>query len=227
MNNAATSDIDHADAGFTLVEMLVALTLFSILVIALFDNVSVGLKAFQSGSTRADHAESALVAQSLVRRLISDSYPLFLQDDQNKGHVDFEGNEESVSFLGDAPLAVGRGGRYRFHMFLDRRVDRTDLVLTSLPELYNRYDSPASVKTLLVGDVAAMSLSYFGATNAERDAKWRNRWVRERELPKLVRIRLGFHPGDTRLWPELVVEPRISADVNCTYDPVSKRCRGR
>jgi general secretion pathway protein J len=227
IGNTAACDIDYADAGFTLVEMLVALTLFSVLAIALFDNVSGGLKVFQIGSTRADHTERSLVAQNLLRRMIRDTYPLFLQNDKNYAHVDFVGTKESITFLGNAPLVIGRGGRYRFNLFLDRHGGQTDLVLTSVPELEARDDKKVLVKTLLIDDIAGLSLSYFGATTAGRNARWRDQWVEESELPKLVRIRLEFRSGDTRSWPELVISPRISADVNCAYDPVTRRCRGR
>jgi general secretion pathway protein J len=227
ISDTATCDADHGDAGFTLVEMLVALALFSILAIALFDSVSAGLKEFQIVSRRADRADHGLVAQNILRRMIRDAYPFFLQDDQSRPHVDFEGAKEFISFLGDAPLVIGRSGRYRFNLSLDHHGGQTDLILTSMLELNKRSDKQTSVKTVLIDDIAGANMSYFGVAAVGQSAQWHDRWVQQSELPKLIRIRLSFRSGDTRSWPELVVAPRVYADVNCTYDPVTRRCRGR
>jgi general secretion pathway protein J len=225
--NAPTVEADRSDAGFTLVEMLVSLALLSVLTTLLFGNVSVGLKVFQSGSAHADHAEHGMITQSLLRRMIRDAYPFFLSDGQGHSHVDFEGARESIGFLGNAPNVIGGGGRHRFNLFVDRHRNKSDLVLTSTPELGNHYSELALVKTLAIGDVDWIQFSYFGAATAGQTAQWHDKWTQQNELPKLVRIRVAFRADDARSWPDLIIAPRISADASCTYDPVTTRCRGR
>jgi general secretion pathway protein J len=46
-------------------------------------------------------------------------------------------------------------------------------------------------------------------------------------MPQLLRIQVRFTEGDSRTWPDLVIAPRITADVGCVYDQLTQQCRGR
>lgn len=220
-------ETDRSDSGFTLVEMLVSMALLSVLATVLFGNVSVGIKAFQSGSAHAVDAEQCMIAQNLLRQMIRDAYPLFLSNSRNRPHVDFTGARESMSFLGNTPMVIADGGRHRFNLFINRHHDKNDLVLTSAAELTNHTSDPMPVKTVVIGDIDQVRFSYFGIARAGQAAQWHDEWTQQNELPKLVRIRVTFRKNDARSWPDLIIAPRISVDVSCTYDPVTARCRGR
>ena len=84
-----------------------------------------------------------------------------------------------------------------------------------------------TTRTPLVSDIDGAEFSYFGEAAAGRGAQWQDSWTQRGDMPGLVRIRVAFRSGDTRLWPELLIAPHIAADVSCTYDPITKRCRGR
>jgi general secretion pathway protein J len=216
-----------SEAGFTLVELLVALALFSLLVTVLFDNVRLGLHAWQHGSAHADNFEHTMVSQDLLRRMLGNIYPMVLAEGGAQPQIDFDGTKEAVIFLGSAPTVASDGGRFRFKVFVERQQSRTDLIMSATPELANPQESSMTTRTLLLSDIDRAEISYFGEAAAERSAQWRDSWVQRSDTPSLVRIRVAFRPGDTRLWPELLIAPRIAADVSCIYDLSTKRCRGR
>ena len=216
-----------SEAGFTLVELLVALALFSLLVTVLFDNVRFGLHAWQHGSSRAENFEHGMISQDLLRRLIGNVYPMFAADGGTQPRIDFDGTKEAVRFLGSAPTVAGGGGRFRFKLFVEQQQSRTDLIMSATPELADRQDSSMTTRTLLLSDIDRAEISYFGDAMPERTVQWVDKWTQRSDMPRLVRIRVAFRPGDTRLWPELLIAPHIAADVGCVYDPGTKRCRGR
>src|SRR5205807_8954283 len=122
---------------------------------------------------------------------------------------------------------LASGGRARFKLPIERRGDGSDLVLTSRPELAAGDAAvEQSRKTLLV-TVEAAEFAYFGVTQSRSAAEWHDRWSGELDLPALVRVRVRFARSDPRLWPDLTIAPRITADVSCAYDPLTKLCRGR
>jgi len=121
----------HTQSGFTVVELLVALTLFSLLCTLLFGNVRFGLKAWQHGLAHAERVDHSMIVQNLLRRIIGEVYPAFITDDPTHPHVDFAGTENTLAFIGPAPIAAGRGPRYRFLLAADHHEARTDLVMTS------------------------------------------------------------------------------------------------
>jgi len=215
------------EAGFTLVELLVALALFSLLTGLLFDNVRFGLRAWRSTSASNEQVERSMITQDLLRRTIGNLYPMMIANSGAQPQIDFEGTKERISFLGNAPSALSEGGRFRFSIFVERTHEHADLVMVSAPELADSSDQSMTRRTLLLSGIDWAEFSYFGETATERKLLWNDSWTKHGDVPRLVRLRVGFRSSDTRLWPDLLVAPRILADVNCIYDPITMRCRGR
>lgn len=218
---------DDGEAGFTMIELLVALALFSLLATLLFGSVRSGVQAWQRGSARTEQVEHGLVAQDLLRRMIGNIYPMLVTSDASQPRIDFDGASDSISFLGDAPIAALSGGRFRFRLLLERAQGRANLVISATPELAGSQGDAAPTKTLLVAGIDRAEFAYFGDNASDRSVQWQDSWSRRSELPRLVRVRVAFRDGDARSWPELLIAPRVSADVGCIFDPVTKRCRGR
>ncbi|WP_246741634.1 prepilin-type N-terminal cleavage/methylation domain-containing protein [Bradyrhizobium aeschynomenes] len=224
MTSPKASGMDDRDAGFTLVEVLVALALFSLLAVLLFDNLKFGVQAWRSGSARAESFQRELAAQDVLRRLIGNLYPMMLGEGAAQRRIDIDGQAESLEFLSDAPAVFGGAGRFRFKLLADRRRDGVDLVLQSRPELAVKQDTE---RTLLVSDIDRIELSYAARATGDANAAWSTSWQDQSEAPGLIRLRVLMRPGDARHWPELVIAPRVQADVACVYDPLTMRCRGR
>jgi general secretion pathway protein J len=112
-----------------------------------------------------------------------------------------------------------------FTLKLGRRAGHRDLVVTSTPELTDAALEPIS--KVLIPDVERITFAYFGKTRSEREAAWHDAWSGEPTLPQLVRLRVGHPPGSARSWPDLIIAPRVTADVGCVHDPLTKQCRGR
>lgn len=219
-------DPRHGEAGFTLVEVLVALTLMSFLGVALFGSLRFGVLAWERGTTHADAADRILVTQSFLRQVVAESYPLYLREDPTKARVDFDGAAASLSFLTTSPAALGAGGRARVTLSGRPGPGGTDLVMSARQELSSA--GAAGSERILVPDIEALELSYFGIARGDRIATWHDRWTGQLALPQLVRIRVTYPgQGGARLWPELLVAPRIAVDVGCIHDALTKRCRGR
>jgi hypothetical protein len=74
--------------------------------------------------------------------------------------------------------------------------------------------------------ISSVRLSYFGSMKDNEGPDWHDSWSNQGKLPDLVRVRVTF--SDRRLgWPDLVVKPRVEADVTCTFDPLARACSGR
>jgi general secretion pathway protein J len=215
------------EAGFTLVELLVALALFSLLVTLLIDNVGFGLRVWRHGGAHAEHLQKDMIAQDLVRRMIGNIYPMLVGNGDTQPKIDFEGTSDAISFLGNAPMVVSGGGRYRFKLFIERTPDRADMIISATPELANPQAPFSATRTLLLSDIGMAEFSYFGEGVKERRERWQDSWSERSDLPRLVRIRVTFRSDDDHPWPELLIAPRIAADVSCVYDSLTTRCRGR
>src|SRR5205085_11038152 len=154
-------------------------------------------------------------------------YPMAVTDSGGVPRIDFEGTKEYISFLGSAPTVASAGGQFRYRVYVEQQHGRTDLVLSATPALSDPRATSSPTRALLLRDMAQAEFSYFGDVPDERRLKWQDGWRLRADIPKLVRVRVSFRPEDARSWPELLIAPRILADVGCVYDPSTMRCRGR
>jgi general secretion pathway protein J len=226
-NDTIGRSVDRDDAGFTLVELLVALALFSLLATLLFENVRFGLRAWRDGSAHTEQFQRAMVSQELLRRIIGNLYPMAVTNNGTRPEIDFEGTKETIGFLSETPAVMESGGRFYFKLLVEQHDGRADMVMTATPELARSQDTSATTKMPLLTDIAGLELSYFDNASADQKLRWNDNWTKRSDIPGLVRVNVTFRPGDSRTWPELVIAPRVRADVNCVYDPITMRCRGR
>jgi general secretion pathway protein J len=216
----------RSSTGFTLVEVLVALVLFSFLSVALFGSVRVGATAWTRATAHAGESDQSIQAQGYLRHLIENAYPFYVSGAQGNRYVVFDGNESHLSFLSVTPLALGRGGRSRVDLLVAHQDDHIDLMLESEPELSTIRQTEKTRQPLLRG-ASLVTFCYFGKLPADGTAKWHRDWTAQVELPRLVRIAVRFNASDGRDWPDVVVAPRIAADVGCVLDRFTTRCEGR
>jgi general secretion pathway protein J len=216
----------RGSAGFTLIELLVGLALFALLTSALFGGVRYGIESWRRTTSRIDAADNELHVQNFLRRSIEDAYPLFISDGPTRKYVDFAGDVTSVELLTTAPVSLATAGRSRLKVSVADSEGHLDLVATSSMELASRDDQTLTAKTLLNG-LQSVSFAYFGRLDRDKAPTWHDRWVQQPAFPLLVRVEVHYPTGDGRRWPELLVAPRITADVGCVYDPLTNGCRGR
>ncbi|WP_298363027.1 prepilin-type N-terminal cleavage/methylation domain-containing protein [uncultured Bradyrhizobium sp.] len=214
------------EAGFTLVELLVGLALFSLLATMLFGSVRFGLQAWQRGRVNTERFERIMISQDLLRRAIGNFYPMLVRGEAIQPYIDFDGAKEAISFLGYAPT-VANGGRFRFKVFVERPHGETSLVVNAAPELSDPNVSSNATRTILLSGIERAEFAYFGAPSPGQGPQWNDSWTKRTDIPSLVRIRVIAAPGVPELWPDLLIAPRIQADVACVYEPITMRCRGR
>jgi general secretion pathway protein J len=82
----------------------------------------------------------------------------------------------------------------------------TDLVIRIEPlDRTGGNETSDSEERVLIERVASLEIGYFGPENPNATAVWWQQWQQQRALPRLVRVRVGFPPGDPRIWPELII----------------------
>jgi general secretion pathway protein J len=211
--------------GFTLLELLVSMTLLALLIVLLFGGLRFGARAWDHNQAHSTGMDEVRLVQGLLRREIEQAYPFWLTTDPLHPTVDFQGAENAMMFLAPAPQVFGGGGRARivFEREADGRYEQ--LVMRAQPEL--SIDDGTVREEPLLRHLAAVGFAYYGADSPDATPAWHDSWAGMRTLPLLVRVHVEFPRGDARSWPELIVTPRIFVDASCVYDPTGNRCQGR
>ena len=215
--------------GFTLLEILIAMTLLGLLMAMLFGGLRLGTRAWEASDVRSADLARLEAVQGFIRRALTGAYPLLgTGDGDAKRRIAFTGGAEAVAFTALMPAHFGVGGFYTITLAVEDGVDDKRLVFRR--QLYRSGDEGApppppagdeeTEKTLLDG-ISKAEFSYFGAAENDERPSWQDDWRDMKSLPELVRLSVTFADGGA--WPDLVIAPRISA----TTAPTSSRRRRR
>ena len=203
------------EAGFTLLELLVALTLLALLSLVLFGGLRFGRQVWQTAEVGISSTNAVRAFQDEIRRDIARAQPVFI-DDPLQPRIDFDGAPSQLTLL--APAHDGSGGLERLVIASDGKVT----TIAGRPELAVG-DGATYVKTLK--GAGSLRFAYYGILAGEKAAAWHGEWHRQTRLPLLIRVDATADKG--AVWPLLVVSPHIAADPSCVYDPGTGFCHGR
>ena len=217
------NETGSGEDGFTIVEALVAITLFSLLSLLVMGALRFGTKAWHRSYDVSTEIDETVQVQTLLRRLIEGANPRFVPLPARKGYVDFDGNSQSLSFISDPPRSLDNAGR----LIVTLSIDKQDFTFATRPEIGSPADGSSLARRVMLSGVEAVNFSYFGAKRRGAEAQWHSAWAKETALPTLVRIEVKRLPRKSMPWPEMVVAPRLDVDVSCIYDTLTRGCRGR
>lgn len=211
--------------GFTLLELLIALTLMSLLTVVILGALGTGARVWEHASVQQHVVEETVVARKFLRRWLEQAYPLVDRSDPSRPVTVFQGTKERLDVVAPVPGGIMPGGLAHYSIFVQRNGGRSDLLVTIRHERADE-KTAAHSGSVLIEDISDMSVTYFGAQRSAEPEEWRDAWTDATNLPRLVRISIAFPSGDKRTWTELDVAPKITVAADCEYSQLTKSCRG-
>lgn len=196
-----------SSAGFTLLELLIALSLMGLVLVMVYSALWLGIRSWDAGDARATQLNDIRLVQGFLRRNLKQSRTVFRIDEDAQRVVVFEGGAEHITFV--APLLdhLGLGGLYLIELDMMEVEDVGQLRIRWQPYRPdslddNRVHEDDSEATLLLSEVENVQWSYFGVEEDDNEPAWHERWVNSQQRPRLVNLRLRWR-GEP--WPDLVV----------------------
>ena len=176
------------EAGLTLIELLLSITLLAILAGFLAGGLSVGRRAFSADRVSADGSEKRAALQTLSD-LIGSALPV--RSTTPVAGMMFDGRQEALSFLA---LSEGRalaGGVYQIVLHRNGNELTADVTAWAVGSKQDGRGPPRTQVVLLRG-VREVRLRYFGNPAAADARKWLSSWEHADRLPELVSIDIEF-----------------------------------
>ena len=197
-------------AGFTLVELLVAIMILTLFMTASMGAVRVASKSWAAGQERADATEQMRAVADFLRRQFA-QLPALTVGEGQKERLAFVGAGEGVMFVSSAPqysqgpglvTYVLRGETVDGEMLLTLRYAAFDPGNEEfvLPDRNNRI--------VLAREFDTIEFRYYGAPTEDNMVEWLDAWPEDAELyPRAVHVRTSGE-GDDDSWPDFVFELR-------------------
>lgn len=196
--------------GFTLVEALVALSLFALLTVLLFGGLRFGNRIVVLGESKMERTAAIALAEGFLRAQLARAEPLAIAGTDRQAVIAFDGEGDHLDFVSLPPAYLSVGGFQWFRIVLDGAEPHRRLVAQWQPIESNGSVPQAfggSASVLLEG-VSFVTFSYFSVGDGEHSAAWYDRWKDAPALPDLIALRITFVDGE--IAPELVVAPRLA-----------------
>lgn len=191
-------------AGFTLVEILVVMTLMSVVMLALGAAMRTIAQTEERVDQRLQRADEMRVATSFLASTLGRISPRRSSAPTAVGGslALFSAAPAEVMWVGVMPARYGAGGRYFFRLGLERQADGANMVIRFAPwtgaGVFPAWAGADS--RVLVRGVTGLGMDY-----AQPDGSWRSDWADPQLLPGRIRISLRTQVLE---WPQIIIALR-------------------
>ncbi|HYJ98140.1 MAG TPA: prepilin-type N-terminal cleavage/methylation domain-containing protein [Burkholderiaceae bacterium] len=203
---------DDRQAGFSLVELLIALALLGAMAALLVAGIADARRALSAVDRRGAQASVAPV-QAVLQRLIREAR--VDPDGSRPANTTraLVGEPDRLSFVSSFVPQGQYGGVRRYDIGVDaagsgsgKLVMRHRLALDSVTPP----SAPDDNRTVLLDGVEVLRVRYFGALGPDSPTVWHDSWRHAGTLPLLISVDVTFVQGDQRQWATLVTGPALA-----------------
>ena len=184
----------RARDGFTLLELLLAISLLALITGAILGGLHLGRRAWETSraSESLDEVEGALRA---VATLLARSYPVpIATQDASTGQVLFEGRPNVCRFI-----MLSDGGAQWGGLLVAEIGGEADGATTSLAVWTSVFrdapsadvDREAMVRTVILKELVSLRLSYYGVLEQGKPPVWTDAWSHRVTTPKLIGVKIA------------------------------------
>ena len=205
-----------AQRGFTLLELLISLTLLGLILVLLFGGLRLSIRSWDSVQKKVDNLNSVRSVEGFLRREMEQIYPYRWKAAPARRFA-FVGERHKVNFVAPMPSRIGIGGLYAIALELEQTGSGRRLTWKYVPVDPQMQDfsslDPAKEMVLAGTELIAVDdiwLSYFGRETESATPRWLDRWDSTVTMPQLIRIKVRFTDGSE--WPDFVVAPMLTSE---------------
>lgn len=176
--------------GFSLLEVLSALALLSLLLLGVFYGIRTATRSVNTGSVALERNDQARSLQQFLRRDLLQARALpWKLDAQGQGVV-FEGEPRRMRFVAPLPGYLDRTGpQLQTLALVDAGSGQWRLELDSAPLSPGGAGVGAGAE-VLAGAMSDGRFRYYGREREGLEPRWRDRWDVPARMPELVTIEL-------------------------------------
>lgn len=227
--NKAKRHFACASAGFTLIEVLIAMTLLSIMVVLLFSSLRICAQSWEQGERKMAEVNEVAVVYNFFQRHLSSARPLWNDFADGNGApganrpetgaatenkdktFSFQGKKKSLQFVSIFPASAGRAGMQLFSIQPQQHAKEQLIKVTLTPFFPLTEDAEwRPEQEILLKHVSDFTLAYFGADDTGK-SRWQDEWLEKSVHPQLVKISIDTTNGV--FWPEMIIALKVAGET--------------
>lgn len=184
----------RARNGFTLLELLLAISLLSLITASILGGIHLGRRSWET--TRASEAlDEVEMALRSVTGLLARGYAIVIATQSAETpQSQFQGTPDSCRFISLSEGGGQWGGLLLTEIGGDVAKEGPQLAVWTqvfrTPPGFG-VDRNVMTKTVILKDVASFELSYFGSPEVGKPSVWTPTWTNRAGMPKLISVKIG------------------------------------
>ena len=204
----------RSQCGFTLLEMLIAFSLVSLLFLALFAAFNTVGRSWDAADARINKTEDMRLISDFLRRQLGQAMVVRITGEKQEGTVyAFEGTPTTLRYAAPLQPLQHKGGVFLIQLDVvsGKRGKTLEMLYAPYrPELtWEEAFQDAEPVTVFEG-LKDASFAYFGAEEAGKDPEWVTEWQDKPLYPQLLKLTLV---DNERAWPEMLITlPQVRAN---------------
>ncbi|MEQ9606046.1 MAG: prepilin-type N-terminal cleavage/methylation domain-containing protein [Kiloniellaceae bacterium] len=194
-------------AGFTLLELLISITILALLSTMMVGGLNFGARVWERTENAAQDQGRVAAVQGLLRRQVAQMATQQVRGADRRPRVAFEGSSGRLAFVAPLPQYLSQGGYHVISLETRPAGNARNLVLRWEPFDRERPGLTLSEKAheeILLTGLAGLSFKYFGHDRRGTASGWLAAWEDPAQLPELIDITVRFGPAVEEVWPALV-----------------------
>ena len=219
MNN---KKIVRLNSGFTLVEILIAMTLLSLILLLVFSSLHAAGRNWEVSAEQIEMSDELRLASQFIRKNLAQTVPLIWINKRER-KIAFAGKSDEVNFVVPLPSHRGGGGLSLLTLKTGEGEEDNKLMLyyrMATPDHqsfdFNLSDNEIN-SAVLAENIDNVEFSYFGNEKVDdndpigNNPIWHDSWDIEDRLPLLVSLKINSTRPSVS-WPEMLIAIRPQAE---------------
>lgn len=219
-------------AGFTLIEIVVAMVLLGTMLLLLYSALSFSVRSWDAGDAAGRRVADRRIGENFLRREVSELFPMRWKESAAAPvlRFAFEGEKDHMRFVSSRPAGITQGGLSLVGIEVQAEAPpsrRRNLVMRrSLPDADEKTFAAldAAQPTVLIEGVDEVSFDYFGSENDFTPPQWTDSWKWPMRIPEMIRVRIRAEDGPQ---PEMIMRVTLGEEAGCLENAFQRNCRAR
>jgi general secretion pathway protein J len=199
---------DVGSSGFTLLEMVVTLTILGFILLIIFGAFRLGISAWEKGESSREEYQKVRAVSQLVSRQLKSMVPYKIKTEKAEGdYLAFEGSARSLKFVSALSMKAKQpeGFVYTIYEFKDGGNEGGRLVVYEQRVLIRKNffeEQPNEESGVpLIEGISDIRFEYYQEEDSLKNRKegWVEEWnaKEEKELPRAVRMTVTYKSGQS------------------------------
>lgn len=203
------------NSGFTLVELLLAITLMSMLMALAYGGLRASTRATDRGQVILEESGRIRMSHQFVRKQLNQMLPLaYLVSEDKKERTVFDGAAQRIRFVAPMPGYLSFGGpQVQELTFIDTDHGLALVLSHALLQGFEEANLYEREPIVLMDRIEQASFEFLGLNDDGELAGWTSTWEDPQQLPLSVSLDIEFEEGVFTSWPLMKASVRIDSSA--------------